>query len=58
MEDFFNTFDGTWMHWWLEVKIDNKIYIVDTTVDQFYPGKEKDYRIVIDLKKNLKHLYN
>jgi len=33
-----------WVHWW--VVVDNK-WIVDITADQFHPGKEKDYRVIV-----------
>lgn len=41
--------DGRWKHWW--VVVDNK-YIVDVTADQFHPGEEREYRIVVTDKND------
>lgn len=34
----------SWRHWWVVV---DKQWIVDVTSDQFHPGEEEDYRVVI-----------
>jgi hypothetical protein len=35
--------DGKWKHWWVEVDG----VIIDTTADQFHPGEEEEYRVVL-----------
>jgi hypothetical protein len=47
-EDFYENFDNTWKHWWVEVG--DKI--VDVTADQFHPGDEDEYKVVIVNKTN------
>lgn len=39
--------DGEWKHWWVEV---SGKWIVDVTADQFHPGEEDLYRVVIKEK--------
>ena len=53
-QDFYDNFDNTWKHWWVEVG--NKI--VDVTAEQFHPGQEEEYKVVITNKsdKNYKKL--
>ena len=45
-EDYGN---GKWKHWWVIV---NNKWIVDVTVDQFHPGEEKEYRVVVTNKND------
>ena len=52
LEYFWDNFDNTWKHWWVEV--DNK-WIVDVTADQFHPGEEDEYKIFIGPLKNIEY---
>lgn len=49
-EDYINNgHDNKWSHWW--VLVDNT-YIVDITSDQFHPGEENEYRVIITDKND------
>ncbi len=34
-------------HWWIEVEIGPQRYVVDVTFDQFRPGEEEQYRVIL-----------
>ena len=40
--------DGEYPHWWVETDTN----IIDVTADQFHPGREDQYRVVITDKRD------